>query len=125
MLEVRVQDKFIAELTKLGLFGFRVCAEAKRGRTPGAPKGTFDIYTQFGWLEFKMRNGTLKPGQQEFLSRCERHGVRAVVVWEGKQGPVELIARALRIVLRWRAEEMQRQAPGRPCPMRACPLEDQ
>jgi hypothetical protein len=122
MIETQVQDIFVREATRLGIWAFRVCAEAKRGRVPGAPKGTFDLcLPDLGWMEFKMRGKKMSPEQIEFQSRCRRRGVREAVITEGDGGTSEMVTRAIKLALAWRAEEGM---PRRVCPSSRCPLEE-
>jgi hypothetical protein len=119
LIETQVQDCIVSCLTQVGVWAFRVRAEASfRGR-PAVPKGTPDIWTEFGWIEVKMRTGILSPEQTAWHDMAHRHHVRACIVYEGPEGPHELVTHAVKTVLRWRAETRRRA-----CPHERCPLED-
>ena len=65
-----------------------------------------------------MRNGILSPEQTAWHDKARRRNVRACIVYEGSEGPEELVSRAVKTVLRWRAEM------GHRCPYERCPLEE-
>jgi hypothetical protein len=121
MIETQAQDKVVDALTRLGVWAFRIRAEAKLRGKPAAPPGTADIWTEYGWLELKMRRGIVSPEQTEWHRVAMRHHVNSCIVYEGAEGPKELIARSVKIVLEWRAEAMRRDHA---CPFDGCPLED-
>jgi hypothetical protein len=118
--ESQVQDGIVDALTRVGIWAFRVRAEAKIRGIPAAPPGTADIWTELGWCEIKMRGRHLSHKQIEWHDKARRRGVRACVVYEDERGPKELIIRAAKTILRWRTE----LPAHRGCPHERCPMED-
>jgi hypothetical protein len=126
VIETQVQNKIVEALNRVGIWAFRVCAEARRGHTPGAPEGTFDIHIpgSGAWIETKMLGKKLSPGQLRFAAMCDRHNVRHCLILETKYGGWEvMVSEAISVARFWMSEDQARKLMKK-CPLTTCPMEE-
>lgn len=99
-------------LDACGIWNFRVpsgCIRKGRYTIMLAPEGTYDTWTEYGWLESKdpsrrntgKRGGKRDAAQREWKKKADEHGIRNAIVCS--------VSEALAVVSKWRAEEEEKR----------------